>query len=269
MKHTKTMLLRAWFETQKLPNFYACVVYFSLPNFPETCKLVRYHDIVPRDVLLCNRINDHHIKGGMQYDPHIESAEYAICEPRVRKSFQNKSDLYNNMYLIFRTRYFNGHGSSKYLVTGFYEIEKKFDGPESREAPIIHAKSMHFISIKDSIDITEKMDKEQAFRCSFTSNSADWKEDLVSWVNRIGKCENQSSRYIEEINHLKNIFKENEFEGKNYTNCSSCEYSHANNPCPLTWRRYHRKIPPQPANYMRNLTEFYASIAPDDRAPIR
>lgn len=254
---------------QKLPNFYACVVYFSLPSFPDSCKLVKHHDLAPRDVLLCNRINDHHIKGGMQYDPHIESGEYAICEPRVRRSFQNKADLFNKMYLIFRTRYFDNQGSSRYLVTGFYEIDKKFDGMESREAPIIYAKTMHFLSVNDSIDITEKMEEEQAFRCSFTSTCASWKEDLESWVTEISKRQNQTDRYIEDINHQKQIFKENEFENKNYETCSTCKYSSANDPCPLTWRRYHRKIPLQPANYLHNLEEFFAIIAAEERKPVR
>ncbi len=254
---------------QALPNFYVCVIYFSLPGFPDSCKLVKYRDLAPRDVLLCNRINDHHIKGGMQYDPHLESAEYSICEPKVRRSLQNNSVAFNKMFILFRTRYFDNQGSSRYLVTGFYDVEKKFDRMESREAPIIYARTMHFVSVKDSIDISEKMEKERAYRCSFTSNCATWKEDLATWVAELSKRQNQTDRYIEEINGLKKIFKENEFENKNYSQCTNCEYSSIGQPCPLTWRRSHRKMPLHPANYLHNLEEFFELIKAEERKPIR
>ena len=251
-----------------MSNFYVCVVYFSLPPFPESCTLIKNHDILPRDVLLCNRINDHHIRGGMQYDPNIENAEYAICEPRVRTSLQRKSTDYDNLYLLFRTRFFNHDGSSRYLVTGFYEVEKKFGETQSREAPIVHAKAMHFVSLADSIDITQKMEEEQAFRCCFTSNNDNWEQDLMSWVAQLSESEDQTTRYIEEINNLKKVFYENEVQDNGYSVCSACECSSHLHNCPLTWRRRHRSINPHPANYMTNLDEYYASIRPNERTPI-
>jgi hypothetical protein len=204
----------------------------------------------------------------MQYDPNIENGEYAICEPRVRRSLQEKSQKYENLYLIFRTRFFEQNGSSRYLVTGFYDVEKTFSATESREAPIVHAKSMHFVSIADSLDITEKMEEEQAFRCCFTSNNVNWSGDLISWVNQLRKSKNQTDRYIDEINNLKKVFYENEAMNGNYAACSSCEHRNLKHGCPLTWRRSHRLIKPHPANYMTNLTEYYAKIRQDDQTPV-
>src|SRR5665647_3946554 len=100
-----------------MSSFLVCVVYFSLPSFPENCSLVTQHDLVPRDVLLCNKSNDRHILGGMQYDPNIENGEYRVCEPPVRRNLRTKSTHYDDLFLLFRTRYFNHDGSSRYLVT--------------------------------------------------------------------------------------------------------------------------------------------------------
>jgi hypothetical protein len=249
-------------------DFYTCVIYFSLPSFPDYCRLVQNHTVIPRDVLLSSRINDHHISGGMQYDPHIETGEYSICEPPVRRGFKKRAEKCDKMYLLFRTRYFPGDGSSRYLVTGFYEIDKKFGGRESLEAPVLYAKSMHFVSVEDSIDITKKMVLERAFRCQLSCNSFIWGDDVINWVDLLTSRENITDQYVKEINHLKSVFKENEFDGKNYSDCLSCRYNQASNPCPLIWRRNHRKIPQQPANYMKDLAEFYASIEPINRAPL-
>lgn len=250
-----------------MSDFYVCVVYYSLPSFPDNCTLIEQHDLIPRDVLLCNKSNDRHIRGGMQYDPNIENGEYRVCEPPVRTNLRRKAENYDSLYLLFRTRFFNQDGSSRYLVTGFYNVEKNFTN-ECREAPIIHARAMHFVSLADSIDITETMREERAYRCCFTSENIAWHDNLVNWVNQLKHSQNHTNRYIEEISRLKNIFYENEIQGGKYLTCSLCEYRNRPDICSLTWRRRHRAIPHQPANYMRSLDAFYDSIRPNDRAPI-
>ena len=102
-----------------------------------------------------------------------------------------------------------------------------------------------------------------------SSNCAYWKEDMESWVKQINKSKNEADRYIEEINELKQIFKENEFGVKKYQKCSLCPYVTQSSACPLTWRRLHRKIPLQPANYLQDLAEFYATFTAEQRTPVR
>jgi len=250
-----------------MSQFSVCVIYYSLPSLPEACALVTQHDLVPRDVLLCNRSNDHHILGGMQYDPNIENAEYRICEPRVRAKLQRQSSQYDNLYLLFRTRHFNQDGSSNYLVTGFYDVERDFTDAQCLEKPIVHARAMHFVSLADSIDITELMKERKSYRCCFTSENPFWRPHLESWVNQLSQAQNQTNRYVEEINNLKNIFYDNEFHGANYETCTNCTYCNRPDACFLTWRRRHRTIPHRPANYMKSLDEYFASLQPG-RSPV-
>ena len=251
-----------------MTNFYACVTYYSLPSFPKSCIIIRNHNILPRDVLLCNRTNDHHIRGGMQYDPNIENAEYRVCEPPVRQGLRTRAGKYDDLYLMFRTRNIRVDGTSSYLVTGFYKIKKEFDKTQ-REAPIIYADAMQFVSISDCIDITERITESQAFRCCLTSENPKWMKDLVQWADQLEKATNQTEVYIREINRLKRIFRENEFRDTPYPMCTPCKHSNAStSSCPLVWRRHHRTIPNHPANYMRNLDEYFESFTSDERKPV-
>jgi hypothetical protein len=205
-----------------MPDFFTSVIYYSLPRFPECCALIKHPDLVPRDILLCNKTNDHHIQGGMQYDPNIENAEYAVCEPQVRIGLELRAEKYDELYLLFRTRHFKPDNSSRYLVTGFYKIEKKFDDSfPIREAPVIHAKEMHFVSVSDCIDVTEEITKARAFRCCFTSNNPKWQKQLQDWVSEISSKRNRTPDYIEEINNLKRLFQENEIENRQYPFCET------------------------------------------------
>lgn len=251
-----------------MSNFYVCVTYYSLPSFPKACRIVKNHDVVPRDVLLCNRTNNHHMRGGMQYDPNIENAEYAVCEPPVRRSLERRAKKHDELYLIFRTRHFKLDGSTKYLVTGFYEVEKEFD-KTLREAPIIHAQDMHFVSLSDCIDITGKIKEANAFRCCFTSDNTLWEKELATWSTQLSDSKDQTQKYIEEIKSLKKVFYENEIQGKAYHICSSCEHrNYRTQNCPLAWRLQCRSVNPNPANSMKNLDEYFKSILPDERKPI-
>lgn len=248
--------------------FYVCVTYYSLPTFPRQCFIVRNHDILPRDILLCNRTNDHHIRGGMQYDPNIENAEYRVCEPPVRRSLEIKAEKYNDLYLIFRTRHIRLDGTSRYLVTGYYRIKKDFS-TRYREAPVIHADDMHFVSIPDCVDVTERIKGLKAFRCCPSSENPKWADSLVQWAGQLEKAPNRTEEYVREINRLKRIFCDNEPEDDSYPICKSCKHNNiATSICPLVWRRRHRKLFPHPANYMKNLDEYFRSIAPDERKPV-
>jgi hypothetical protein len=196
----------------------------------------------------------------MQYDPNIENGEYRVCEPPVRRNLRTKSSQYDDLFLLFRTRYFNQDGSSRYLVTGFYDVEKNFTDAECREAPIVHARAMHFVSLADSIDITEIMKENRSYRCCFSLENPDWRGYLIDWKNHLALAQNQTNRYVDAINNLKNIYYENEIQGANYRACDSCTYCDRPDVCSLAWRRIHRTVPHNPINYMRSLDEVYARI---------
>jgi hypothetical protein len=248
-----------------MTNFYACVTYYSLPSFPRSCAMIRNHDLLLRDVLLCNRTNDHHMRGGMQYDPNIENAEYRVCEPSVRRGLMIRAEEYDHLYLIFRTRHMRLDCTPRYLVTGFYRVKKKFEEIH-REAPVIHAEAMHFVSVSDCIDATKKIMESRAFRCCFTSENLGWKQHLIEWTTELEKATNLAHKYIKETNRLKRIFRENEFQENPYQICTTCRYCNPSTcSCPLTWRRYHRSIPHQPANYMKNLDEYFQSLVSEGK----
>ena len=238
--------------------FSVCVPYYSSPEFPRSCVLIRNHDILPRDILLCNKTNRIHIQEGAQYDPNIENGEYRLCEPPVRRSLKKKADNYDKLYLIFRTRFLRLNGTSKYLVTGFYIVKNEFE-KEDRDGPIIHAKNMRFVSISDSIDITHRMNESQAFISSFTSKNKGWKDDLTEWIQQLEGKKDQTAAYIREINRLKKRFKENEFKNKPYSECKSCKFvSIARSKCPLIWRQNTwKQMPDNKMHYMQSLDEFY------------
>lgn len=243
-----------------MTDFYACVTYYSLPSFPTGCALIKNPDVLPRDVLLCNRTNIHHIKGGMQYDPNLENCEYRICEPPTRRSLQQRANDYDRLFLVFRTRQMRLDKARRYLVTGFYEVKKDFE-KEQREAPIIYAKAMHFVSISDSVDITERMMQSGAFRCCFTSENLEWANDLTRWASLLEEKENQAGEYIAEIKRLKETFRQNEWQGNDYSECNSCKQKFVYAPqCPLIWRRKRYEIHPHPANFMKSLDEYFESV---------
>ena len=244
-----------------MADFYVSVTYFSRPSFPKSCKLIHNPNVIPRDVLLCNKTNARHIEGGMQYDPNLENAEYANCEPPVRHGLMKRAKQYDDLYLLFRTRYFRIDGSSRYLVTGFYKIKKEFNGRDIREAPIVYAETMHFVSISDCIDVTQIIQEWNAFRCCPTSNNQRWRQLLVDWTKQLKMKQNRIDEYIQELNYMKEIFRKNEFQEKKYPICEACKhYSSTDKSCPLTWRRKRYSIDPHPANFMKNLDEFYDSI---------
>ena len=241
--------------------FSVCVPYYSLPEFPRFCILIRNHDILPRDILLCNETNNDHIKEGAQYDPNIENGEYRLCEPPVRRSLKKKADIYDELYLLFRTRYFQLNRERKYLVTGFYKVKKEFD-KEEREGPIIYAKNMRFVSISDSVDITKRIIDSRAYRPPLTSENEKWKDDITEWIHQLEEKKDQTEVYISKINRLKRVFKENEFKNRPYSECTSCKFVNMKrSSCPLIWRQNNRKqMPNNRMHYTKSLDKFYNQI---------
>ena len=222
--------------------FVVCVPYYSLPEFPNECVIVRDHDLFLRDILLCNKRN-FHFKGGVQYDPHIETSEYLNCQPLVRQSISIKAREYDDLYILFRTCFLKLDQNPQYFVTGYYKVKHEFN-EICRDAPVIKASESRFISRDESINITSVMAETRAFRSCPTTENKNWEGPLSNWLNNLTRGRDLTSRCVKEINRLKTIFREQEFsESKQgYADCECCDYE--NDLCPLVWRRHHRGIPP-------------------------
>jgi hypothetical protein len=236
--------------------FIVCVPYYSLPEFPSDCLIVKDHDILPRDILLCNKRN-FHFKGGVQYDPYIEALEYRNCQPRIRQAIADKARKYDVIYILFRTCFLMLGRSSRYFVTGYYKVLPVFTD-SCRDAPVIKASVARFVSINESVDITCVMNTTRAFRSCPTTENKEWRARLNDWLHQLEKAKDLTRRYIEEIERLKIVFGEQEFSrsSQGYLDCKNCR--NENDLCPLVWRRCHRGIPPRfPPHF---LPHFASSI---------
>jgi len=224
-------------------GFIVCVPYYSLPEFPPDCIVVRDHDVLIRDILLCNRRN-FHIRGGVQFDPYIEHLEYMNCQPRVRRAISEKTAHYTDLYILFRTLFGRFDGSSTYLLTGYYKV-KPDSSEECRDAPVIKASKAKFVSIEESIDITDLMNEKRSYRSCPTTENEGWKELLNTWLDILEGRQDLTDRYVREIQRLKLVYGQQEFidTSRGYSDCEGCH--HNNNSCPLVWRRCHRGIPPK------------------------
>lgn len=226
------------------PSVYiVCVPYYSLPEFPSGCAIVKDHDILLRDILLCNRRN-FHFKGGAQYDPHIEALDYMNCQPRVRQAIVDKAGKYDDIYILFRTCFLKLRGRSEYRVAGYYRVKPVFT-ESCRDAPVVKASVARFVSIKESVDITCVMNATRAFRSCPTTENKEWRDRLNGWLSTLENAQDLTNRYTEEIERLKVVFGEQEFAGlsQGYPDCKGCR--HEGNLCPLVWRRRHRGVPPR------------------------
>jgi hypothetical protein len=221
-----------------MPPFIVCVPFYSLPEFPKICRIIKNHNVILRDVLLCNKTNTIHIEAGIQFDPHIETQEYKYCEPRVRAMLMKRQNDYDELYILFRTRYLHLYGPSKYYVVGYYEMEKKFTELID-SSPVIHAKRIKFVSITDAIDVSKRIVRFKAFRACPTTMNKKWQSFLEWCLERLDEGQDLTKKYIEETIRLKSIYKANEFREQNYyEDCNTCNYKDMGGLiCPLIWRR--------------------------------
>lgn len=217
-------------------NYAVCVPYYSLPEFPLDCKVIKNHNVIIRDILLCNPYNDIHILGGVQIDPHIETLEYINCQPIVREGIAKRAEKYDDIKILFRTRFVRLGKVSDYLVMGYYVVNPKFH-EICRDAPVIKASSARFVSLSDCINITSLMKETRAFRSCFTTENEGWKDYLEEWIKHINNRRDVTLDYINEITRLKEIYSKYEFQGTGilYEICQNC--SHDADSCFLVWRR--------------------------------
>ena len=212
-----------------------CVPYYSLPEFPPQCTLVHAHDVAIRDILLCNPTN-FHVRAGVQYDPHLETAEYMNCQPRVREQVANKIMNGEKAKILFRTRLIKLDGSSEELVTGLYDIEGAVPVVVCRDAPVLKGQKTRFVSIDASINISKVMEVTKAHRSCFTTQNSKWRNRLLRWAGDLENKKDETSKYIKEIERLKKIYRDNEYPGGVfYAACGKCQDKNGN--CPLVRRR--------------------------------
>ena len=232
--------------------FIVCVPFYSLPQFPKSCLVVTRQDIILRDILLCNKTNSIHIEGGMQYDPRIENLEYKYCQPRVRLALMNRKNEYDELYILFRTRYLRLNGSSRYYVVGYYNMLKEDFEYFERDAPVIYAKKARFVSLPDAVDMTKQMVVSRAFRACPTTENEKWEPLLREWLKQLQEKQDNTHLYIQEMERLKKIFKNNEFTGKFYSICRNCVCKDWGGlVCPLVWRKNaYAPLPDFPEHYI-------------------
>lgn len=240
-----------------MTRFIVCVPYYSRPDFPSECDLIESDEAVPRDILLCNPSNGYHIESGMQYDPNIENGEYRMCSPGVRRGLAKRHRQYDDLYIVFRTRYFRLDGSSTYLVTGFYRIKKDFS-KEGRDGPMVLADESHFVRLSDSVNIDESMKKSKAYRARFNSENSKWRIVLDRWLDQLVTLPSITSRYVDEIVRLKKLFGEHEFTGEWYPACRGCPHNTERTLCPLMKRKKRFTVINNPPHYMESLDSFYS-----------
>jgi len=202
-------------------TYFVCVPYYSIPEFPSGCTIVKHHEIVARDVLLCNPTN-FHVRGGIQYDPHVESMEYINCQPKARRSIAEKIETYGDVRILFRTRRLKLDGGFRHLVTGYYVVGSASEAT-CRDAPVIKASRIRFVAAPDAIDITGLLDRTGAYRSCFTTQNPRWEPRLVRWIRHIDAQRDATKKYVEETMRLKKIYGENEFRtGALYATCGDC-----------------------------------------------
>lgn len=224
-----------------MKRFFVCVYYFSHPEFPKECNLVRNHGILLRDILVANPSNDTHRKEGYQYDPAVDVGEYRVCQKNTRLGIKKRLDKYDELYLLFRTRYVKINKDKPVLVSGFFKVDK--DLTREQEDHTIYASKMHFNSVDDAIDITAFMKKKRAHRASPNSENQRWGDALESWFEHIANHPNRIRRYKNLSQTLKIAFKANEFQNERYSECTLCEYvTEGKSLCPLVHRQNSWKI---------------------------
>ena len=227
--------------------FLTCVYYFSLPEFPDNCRIVKDNNLFVRDVLVSNPSNPH-VRYGGQYDPHYEHAlapEFKMCSKKTRKKIMSIVDAGSceRIYLLFRTTRTLLSKTNIHYVTGYYDVDMdKVCIDPNYEEPVIYAKEARFLDLKSAINISDFLLKTNYYQIPFSSETKEgsFRELLYDWMEHIQKEQNFLNDYINVTKRLDGLFQYNEYEEskeRGYPICDNC----ANiDECPLI-RRIHKK----------------------------
>jgi len=224
--------------------FIICAYYYSLPEFPDNCAIVKDNSLFVRDILVSNPANPH-IKLGGQYDPHYEhdvAPQYKMCSRNTRGKIMSivNDGTYDKIYLLFRTTRVLLSKANTYYISGYYDInidEVTID-PDYEE-PVLYAKEARFTDLRGAIDISDFLMKSRNYRFPFSSetNNGVFRDELNSWKEKIESTQNFLTNYIDLTKKLNGIFKYHEFDNEIYTLCDDCADI---DKCPLI-RRVHKK----------------------------
>lgn len=217
-------------STMNERTFLTCIYYYSLPEFPESCAIVKNNSLFVRDILVCNPINQHVIYGG-QYDPHYEhdfAPQFKMCWKETRRKIMpiKNENLYNEIYLLFRTTKVLLSKASIQCISGYYDIDiDKVDIDPDYEEPVLYAKEAKFVNSKSAISLADFLAKYPNHRFPFSSETRNgiFKKHLMSWAKKIEKSQNHLDDYIEITRQVDKIFKYNEYEDGMYYLCEDCE----------------------------------------------
>lgn len=225
-------------------TFAGCVYYYSLPEFPTDCVIVRNNSLFVRDVLVSNHYNPH-IRLGGQYDPHYENRpapEYKLCQKGARKKIMSKilAGDHDQIYLLFRTNKGRLLDRSTQHIAGYYAIDEHMSTINSEyEEPVLYAKEARFTDIENAPDLSSFLDQYHNRRFFFSSETRNGKFNhlLGDWIDSLKSAPNLFPLYVTTTKQLDRLFKYYEFNDRIYEPCESCSET---DKCPLV-RRIRKK----------------------------
>jgi len=247
-------------------SYFYCLSYFSLPEFPSDCKIVKDNSLILRDILCCYKKNgdyNPHIYWGGQYDPHYEyeiAPQFKMCHKPQRNRIKKLIDsgLYEKIFIIFRTNKKYLDKSNKHYVSGYYEIDpnKVIIDPDYEDVTL-YSNNTVFVGDDQAIDISDFLKKTGMYISRFNSETHGGKyhDQFLSYINILNKMDNRINDYKRETIRLEKIFKYYEFEEGNYKICSKCTNIKI---CPLVKRiKYYKLYHNLPIKISEIINEYY------------
>ena len=215
-------------------SYFYCLPYFTLPEFPSDCKIVKDNSLFLRDILCCYKKNgsyNPHIYWGGQYDPNYEyemAPQFKMCHKPQRNRIKKLVDsgLYEKIFIIFRVnkRYLNK--SNKHYLAGYYEIDQHqvVIDPNYEDATLFSSNTV-FVDDNQAIDISDFLKKTGMYISRFNSEThgSKYHNLFLNYIDEINNMENRIDDYKEETIRLEKIFKYYEFEEGIYEPCIKCK----------------------------------------------
>ncbi len=189
--------------------------YYSLPEFPEKCKVVLRNDIILRDLLLCS--------GKFHYEyPRFENFSYDdICHnDQVRKLLNSDEE---EKYIILYSRYKFLNDSKESYITGYFKVGEKY----KRKYNYLKTKESYGFSASEYCLIK----RNEAFKIDYTgqgvpSNKGDGEmskklELYLDKLKNLNPKNNVSDIYKSETNRILNLLSSDNGLDFIKTNCTN------------------------------------------------
>lgn len=210
-------------------TFLICVYYFSLPEFPDHCDIVKNNSLFVRDILVSNPINPH-IRFGGQYDPHYEHSfapQFKICKKNVRRKIMSivENELYEKIYILFRTNKVSLGKKTSQHISGYYDVDMDNVAIDPNyDEPVIYAKEARFTNQENAVNLSDFLNKTGYYRVDFSSETKNgaYEKSLYRWMKKIRSTKNLLTDYVKVTNNLNGLLKYYEYEEGIYPMCSNC-----------------------------------------------